>query len=58
MQYILIKFEYGMEGTAYQEISNGVVIRYTDMDGNTIELPQNVGSHVIDPNPPRQPWMS
>lgn len=35
MQYILVEFSDGIK--AYQEIFNGNVLRYTDLDGNTIQ---------------------
>jgi hypothetical protein len=55
-EYILCEFEYGYSGRFYQEILNGIVIRYADLDGNTIELQGSYGSYVIDVNPPRPSW--
>lgn len=53
MLYILIEIE--KFGQAYQEISNGVVVRYLDTNG--VELfklvPSGQGSWVVDANPPR-----
>lgn len=49
MQYILLDI-------GYQEISNGVVVRYTDTNGNTIEPPVGYGGVVIDANPPQPIW--
>jgi hypothetical protein len=58
MQYILIQFTFGWDFQAYQEINNGNLVRITDLDGNTLTLPDfPVESHVIDVNPPRQDWM-
>lgn len=56
MQYILIEFTVGLECHAYQEIENGMVMRYTDMDGHTLELPSVTESHVIDANPQTPEW--
>lgn len=49
MQYILLDI-------GYQEVSNGIVQRYTDLDGNTITLPAGYGGTVLDANPPAPPW--
>lgn len=49
MQYILLDI-------GYQEIRNGQVVRYTDLDGNTISLPTGYGGTVIDANPPAPAW--
>ena len=58
MQYILIQFTLGWDFEAYQEISNGNLVRITDLDGNTLTYPDfPVESHVIDANPPRLDWM-
>lgn len=57
MEYILIEFTHGWNFQAYQEISNGNLVRITDLDGNTLILPDfPVESHVIDVNPPRPTW--
>jgi hypothetical protein len=63
MEYILCKFEYGYTGNFYQEISNGNVVRMTDLDGNTLVLPGcgeagfiPYGASVVDVNPPRPSW--
>jgi hypothetical protein len=55
-EYILCEFEYGYEGKLYQEINNGVVIRFTDLDGNTLDLSGEYGYFVVDSNPPRPIW--
>jgi len=39
MEYILIQFTFGWDFQAYQEISNGNVVRITDLDGNTLIYP-------------------
>lgn len=49
MQYILLDI-------GYQEIRNGQVVRYTDLDGNTISLPTGYGGTVVDANPPPPAW--
>ena len=48
MQYILLDI-------GYQEISNGQVLRLTDLEGNTIESP-GYGGTVVDTNPPTPAW--
>ena len=56
MEYILCEFEYGYSGQLYQEISNGNLIRYTDLDGNTLILEGEYGYFIVDSNPPRPLW--
>lgn len=56
MDYIKIKFTVGLDTEAYQEISNGVVVRYCDLGGNTLDLPLVTESHVIDANPSKPVW--
>ena len=57
MTYILIQFTLGWDFQAYQEISNGNLVRITDLDGNTLSYPDfYVESHVIDADPPRPTW--
>lgn len=57
MEYILIQFTLGWDIQAYQEISNGNLVRITDLDGNTLIYPDfPVESHVIDDNPTRPTW--
>ena len=57
MEYILIQFTIGWDFQAYQEISNGNLVRITDLDGNTLTYPDfGVESHVIDANSPRPSW--
>lgn len=55
-EYILCQFQYGHEGQLFQEISNGQVIRLTDLDGVTLEFDGEYGYFVIDSNPPRPTW--
>lgn len=63
--YILCSFEYGYEGQFYQEIdSNGFVVRMTDLDGNTLSIPQSgeenfipYGANVINSNPTTPSWV-
>jgi hypothetical protein len=55
-EYILCEFQYGYEGQLYQEISNGTVVRLTDLNGNSLELQNEYGYYVIDSNPPRPIW--
>jgi hypothetical protein len=54
--YTLCEFEYGYKGTFYQESGNGQLIRFVDMDGNTMELIPPYGYIVIDNNPPIPEW--
>jgi len=62
--YILCEFEYGYNGSFYQEIDeNGNVIRMTDLDGLTLNLPNAgelncipYGAKVINDNPKRPTW--
>jgi len=56
--YTLCQFEYGYEGTFYQECgSNGEgLYRYVDLDGNTLNLEGEYGYFVIDNNTPKPTW--
>jgi len=57
MEYILIQFTFGWDFQAYQEISNGNVVRITDLDGNTLIYPDfPIEGCVIDANPPKPTW--
>ena len=57
MEYILIQFTLGWDFQAYQEISNGSVVRIADLDGNTLQYPEfATESYVVDVNPPRPIW--
>jgi hypothetical protein len=58
-KYTLCQFEYGYEGTFYQEsgTSGEGLIRYVDLDGNTLNLEGEYGGFIIDDNPPRLDWM-
>ena len=55
-EYILCEFNYGYIGQMYQEISNGSVIRYVDLDGNTLTLEGSYGYSIINENPDRPVW--
>ena len=55
-EYILCEFEYGYEGRLYQEISNGGLVRYTDLDGNTLILEGEYGCRIVDINPEKPIW--
>lgn len=54
--YILICVE-GI-GEAYQEVADGQVIRYLDLNGVELfkTVPSGQGSWVVDANPPRPSW--
>ena len=54
MFYILVQFGNGVQG--YQEIFAGVVQRYTDLYGNTFDVPLGLQSEVIDASPPQPAW--
>jgi hypothetical protein len=62
--YILCEFEYGYSGQFYQEVdSNGFVLRMTDLDGLTLNIPQSgepnfipYGANVVDANITRPSW--
>jgi hypothetical protein len=57
MEYILIQFTLGWDFQAYQEISNGSLVRITDLEGNTLTYSDfPVESIVIDTNPQRPTW--
>jgi hypothetical protein len=56
MEYILIDFTLGLECQAYQEILNGEVVRYCDLNGVTLELPAVTESHVVNANPDKPEW--
>lgn len=56
MEYIKILFTFGLNCEAYQEISNGVVQRYCDLQGNTIDVPSVTESRVIEANPEYPAW--
>ena len=57
MTYILIQFTLGWYFQAYQEISNGNLVRITDLDGNTLTYPDfPVEGYVVDANPPKPSW--
>ena len=57
---LLMEFLFGLEGDRYQEVSNGQVTRWFDLDGTVIELPDNNGDGVSyrlkDANPPIPSW--
>jgi hypothetical protein len=60
----LCEFEYGYSGQFYQEVdSNGIVVRMTDLDGLTLNIPQSgepnfipYGANVVDANITRPSW--
>ncbi len=47
-KYILCEFDYGYTGQFYQETDNGMVIRNTDLLGNTLVLEAAYGAFVIN----------
>lgn len=57
MEYILIQFTEGLNCQAYQEISNGNLQRYLDLQGSPLTPPLITESHVINATPERLDWM-
>lgn len=52
MYYIKIAFTKGLECDAFQEVDDsGIVLRYLDISGIELVLPEITESHVIDPEP-------
>jgi hypothetical protein len=57
MRYILIEFTKGLFQQAYQEVNErGVVVRYLDLNGDELELPEVTESKVLDDSPERPVW--
>jgi len=56
MEYIKIKFTFGLDCEGYQEIQNGKVARYLDLDGNELDMSIPTESYVLDGNPERPAW--
>lgn len=56
MKYSLCGFEYGYEGQFYQESNEFGLVRFVDMDGNTMELIPPYGYFVIEDNLPTPDW--
>ena len=49
MRYIKIQFTFGLDCVAYQEIDDeGVLVRYLDEEGNTLEVTGVTESHVVE----------
>ena len=53
MYYILIQTV--DDSQMYQEVERGTVVRYCDLDGNTVMDP-TVANWVVDANPPQPIW--
>lgn len=49
MKYLLIEFTKGLQTQAYQEISDDgqTVLRFLDLSGNELVLPEVTESHVV-----------
>lgn len=60
MALLLMEFMTGLEGDRYQENIGGQVVRWFDLEGNEIKLPDNDGRGVSyklkDSNPPIPEW--
>jgi hypothetical protein len=59
-RYTLCQFEYGYEGTFYQEsgLNGEGLIRFVDLDGNSLNLEGEYGYFVKDDNPPKPSWVN
>lgn len=57
-RYTLCQFDYGYNGTFYQisGLNGEGLIRFADLDGNTLELVPPYGYVVIDDNPTLPSW--
>ncbi len=57
-QYILVEFTKGFPSPvkAYQEIKNGILLCYKDLEGRELALPAVTESRVINPNPTKPKW--
>jgi hypothetical protein len=49
--YYFCEFDYGRSGKFYQEIENGIPIRFVDLNGLELILEGAYGYYVIDPEP-------
>jgi hypothetical protein len=58
MIYSLCEFEYGYEGRFYQESDNNGLVRFIDLNGNTLELIPPYGYYVIEDNLPEPNWVN
>ena len=52
MKYSKCEFEYGYEGQFYQESDENGLVRFIDLDGNTLELTPPYGYYIIEDNIP------
>ena len=52
----LMTFDFGLTGDRYQEVVDGNVVRWFDLDGNVIELPASCGYHLKDAEPEVPAW--
>ena len=53
MNYSLCQFEYGSEGQFYQESNEGGLVRFIDLNCNTLELIPPYGYFVVEDNQPK-----
>lgn len=56
MLYSLCEFEYGYEGQFYQETDHNGLVRFVDLNGNTLELTPPYGYYVINDDIPKLDW--
>jgi hypothetical protein len=53
MKYSLCEFEYGYDGQFYQESDQNGLVRFIDLNCNTLELIPPYGYYVIEDNIPK-----
>jgi hypothetical protein len=59
MKYSLCQFEYGYEGQFYQicDLNSEIgFVRFSDLDGNTLELVPPYGYYIVDGDSPTPTW--
>lgn len=50
-QYYLCEWNYGYTGQFYQEVENGIVVRFVDLNGAELPVAENFGYDVINKEP-------
>ena len=59
MKYSLCQFEYGYEGQFYQicDLNSEIgFVKFSDLDGNTLEVVPPYGYYVVEDNIPSPTW--
>jgi hypothetical protein len=54
--YNRLKFDYGFDGEALQEIVNGTQTRIVTLDGQDVALPDEYGCSVVEADIPTPAW--